>query len=281
VSETDAVGTSTTQVFTGQTMSRNGGPSAVATANVVIVSCTITQTCAGTLSVPATPTVQSQTIHFSGAPTAAVGTVHAAVAPASLICPEEDPSVAPVTALDDTGFDPTARLTFTTTLHNTIRASAHAVCYSSSIPFLSQADPTVPAAGTALLLDCSQTANVAPCVASTEQVGSDVVVTFVVPGGDPRFYVVCPAQVKALIPAFESGTHGKPYSAHFTTSGGKSPITWRKQSGSLPTGLRLDPSTGDVSGTPTAKGSYTFALQANDSLQPPQSARMSATITIK
>ena len=115
---------------------------------------------------------------------------------------------------------------------------------------------------------------------SAAQVGSDVVVTFVVPGGDPRFYVVAPAQVKALIPSFKTGTHGRPYNAHFMTSGGKSPITWHTQAGSLPTGLKLDPSTGVVSGTPTAKGSFTFALQANDSLQPPQSARMSATITI-
>jgi hypothetical protein len=36
VTETSPAGTSTTQVFTGQTMSRHGGPTAVATATVAV-----------------------------------------------------------------------------------------------------------------------------------------------------------------------------------------------------------------------------------------------------
>jgi YVTN family beta-propeller protein len=45
VTETDSAGTSTTQVFTGQTMSRNGGPSAVASQSFTVVSpLTITTT---------------------------------------------------------------------------------------------------------------------------------------------------------------------------------------------------------------------------------------------
>jgi len=38
VTETDAAGASTAHAFTGETMLRNGGPSAVATASVVIAS---------------------------------------------------------------------------------------------------------------------------------------------------------------------------------------------------------------------------------------------------
>ena len=38
VTETDSAGTSTTQVFTGQTMSKNGGPSAVASRTFTVPS---------------------------------------------------------------------------------------------------------------------------------------------------------------------------------------------------------------------------------------------------
>ncbi|MCL2783826.1 MAG: putative Ig domain-containing protein, partial [Propionibacteriaceae bacterium] len=40
------------------------------------------------------------------------------------------------------------------------------------------------------------------------------------------------------------------------------PITWSVTAGALPTGLTLDPATGEISGTPTTLGTSTFTVQA-------------------
>lgn len=54
------------------------------------------------------------------------------------------------------------------------------------------------------------------------------------------------------------------YSATFTASGGSSPYTFTKSSGTLPNGLSLS-SSGTLSGTPTSTGSFTFTVQATAS----------------
>ena len=50
------------------------------------------------------------------------------------------------------------------------------------------------------------------------------------------------------------------------TTGGPT-ITWAVSSGSLPTGLSLNASTGVISGTPTTSGSYSFTIQASNGSQ--------------
>jgi hypothetical protein len=53
------------------------------------------------------------------------------------------------------------------------------------------------------------------------------------------------------------------YNLQFTATGGSS-LTWSVASGSLPAGLSLDPSTGLLSGTPTALGDYQFQIKTTD-----------------
>ena len=54
------------------------------------------------------------------------------------------------------------------------------------------------------------------------------------------------------------------YSDQLTASGGTGALTWSVSSGSLPPGLSLNSSTGLLSGTPTAAGSYAFTVKVAD-----------------
>ncbi len=60
-----------------------------------------------------------------------------------------------------------------------------------------------------------------------------------------------------------SAAVGQIYSSDIVTTGGTSPLTISVFSGSLPPGLQLT-STGSITGTPTAPGSYSFTLLAQD-----------------
>ncbi|MCD8045073.1 MAG: putative Ig domain-containing protein [Clostridiales bacterium] len=60
-----------------------------------------------------------------------------------------------------------------------------------------------------------------------------------------------------------SATVGSEYSETFAASGDT--VTWSISSGSLPAGLTLDGSSGEISGTPTAAGTYTFTVKAANS----------------
>ncbi len=63
--------------------------------------------------------------------------------------------------------------------------------------------------------------------------------------------------------ALASGTLNSFYSTALTASGGQTPYTW-SVSGGLPPGLSLNPSTGLISGTPTATGGYNIAASVTD-----------------
>ncbi|MCW2931401.1 MAG: hypothetical protein JWM19_2363, partial [Actinomycetia bacterium] len=54
------------------------------------------------------------------------------------------------------------------------------------------------------------------------------------------------------------------YSDALTATGGTGALTWSVSAGSLPPGLSLNPSTGLLSGTPTAGGSYPFTVKVTD-----------------
>jgi hypothetical protein len=58
------------------------------------------------------------------------------------------------------------------------------------------------------------------------------------------------------------GVVGVPYSQTITATGGTAPYTYVVSSGSLPTGLTLNPATGLLSGVPLSPGLFTFTIQA-------------------
>lgn len=82
-----------------------------------------------------------------------------------------------------------------------------------------------------------------------------------------------------------NAAQGTPYNASLAANGGVPPLTWAITLGSLPGGLSLTASTGQISGTPTTQGTFSFTVQVTDSslLPPnnqPQTASQSLSITV-
>lgn len=61
-----------------------------------------------------------------------------------------------------------------------------------------------------------------------------------------------------------SASIGKPYSAALQVSGGTPPLVWKVTKGSLPPGIKLQPTSGIVSGIPSAPGEYHFTVSVTD-----------------
>jgi hypothetical protein len=61
-----------------------------------------------------------------------------------------------------------------------------------------------------------------------------------------------------------SGEMGLAYSQQLNVTGGTAPYTWTMKSGTLPAGLSLAANTGLISGTPSATGTFAFAVRVTD-----------------
>ena len=74
--------------------------------------------------------------------------------------------------------------------------------------------------------------------------------------GDPLLSIVT-----STLP---DGNVGTPYSVFLVREGGAGPYQWDVVSGSLPSGISLS-SDGELSGTPTAAGDFSFEARVRDS----------------
>jgi hypothetical protein len=82
-----------------------------------------------------------------------------------------------------------------------------------------------------------------------------------------------------------NAAQGTLYNAALAANGGVPPLTWGITSGSLPPGMSLTSTTGQISGTPTTQGTFAFSVEVTDSsLLPPnndsQTATQSLSITV-
>ncbi len=74
---------------------------------------------------------------------------------------------------------------------------------------------------------------------------------------------------------------GTAYSTTLVAGGGAPPYRWSLSAGSLPSGLSLASTTGVLSGTPTAAGTFNFTVRVTDSAQPAASATKAFTMTVE
>lgn len=91
---------------------------------------------------------------------------------------------------------------------------------------------------------------------------------------------LCPRPLKVTTTALAAGAVGASYSRAVAATGGTTPYAWSISAGSLPPGLTLHSTTGVISGTPTAAGSFAFTVRVTDSSSPTKSATASLSISV-
>lgn len=76
------------------------------------------------------------------------------------------------------------------------------------------------------------------------------------------------------------GVEDQSYSDIVRATGGVTPYAWSISAGGLGPGLGLNSSTGEISGTPAAAGTFNFTVRVSDSSTPQQSDTRDLSITI-
>jgi len=82
------------------------------------------------------------------------------------------------------------------------------------------------------------------------------------------------------VASLNSGQIGLPYSQLLAATGGTTPYTWTLTAGTLPGGLTLNQTTGQISGMPTAAVTAPLSFEVTDSSVPAQTATASFALTI-
>lgn len=76
-----------------------------------------------------------------------------------------------------------------------------------------------------------------------------------------------------------AATAGNAYSSPLSATGGKTPYSWTLASGSLPSGITVNPA-GSLSGTTSQTGQFSFTVQVSDSSSPIQTATQPLVLTV-
>jgi hypothetical protein len=82
--------------------------------------------------------------------------------------------------------------------------------------------------------------------------------------GERQLTLVSAAKLAAAAPSGRVAEVGVRYAASLGTSGGTSPFTWAVESGSLPSGLALNPASGAIRGVPAAAGRFAVTFAVTD-----------------
>ena len=89
------------------------------------------------------------------------------------------------------------------------------------------------------------------------------------------------AALSVTTTSLAGATVGTAYSATLAAAGGTTPYSWAVTTGTLPTGLSLGTSSGDITGTPTTAGTSDFTVTVTDSTTPTaQTATASLSIVV-
>ena len=94
------------------------------------------------------------------------------------------------------------------------------------------------------------------------------------------FSYFAPIGLSITTTSLPSGVLNSSYNASLQATGGLPPYAWSLTAGNLPPGLSLN-STGLISGTPTASGTWGFTTQVSDSESPPATASAPLSITVQ
>ncbi|MDZ4857230.1 MAG: Ig domain-containing protein [Nitrospirota bacterium] len=87
-----------------------------------------------------------------------------------------------------------------------------------------------------------------------------------------------PAPPTITTTSLPAGSFNVAYNQTVSVTGGIGTLVWGVTSGALPPGFDLNPSTGNISGTPTSTGSFTFTLRVTDQI--PQFDQQNFTLRI-
>ena len=88
------------------------------------------------------------------------------------------------------------------------------------------------------------------------------------------------APLKIATTSLPPANMSSPYSVILQATGGTPPVAWSVSLGSLPAGLSLNPTTGLISGTPTATGTTNFSITATDAGTPVQTVQQALSIAV-
>ncbi len=92
---------------------------------------------------------------------------------------------------------------------------------------------------------------------------------------------VLAGELRATTHSLPDGDVGSAYDATLTATGGTAPYTWSLTSGTLPSGLALNATSGAITGTPTSNAADSqLTFQVADSASPPAMVSVTLSLTI-